>query len=408
MAEALHEAVRLLTEELAQLLEDQVVALNMRDKALLRELEEQIQEKEDYRRHLQDKIRDDQLEELAAPPPGNDISLAYVSTWNRVFLEDEVAQIGLYGTAWNKRMRITSCLLAIPTPGAFFQVLEGNAEVVERLFTKIRQDPRHANVTVLLQEKLSARRFGSWPLRARMLNDVDSSLHIPLGNLFATALVAHTIASAFAPPSVVNALVQAQDPLDLTAQQGPMAAYDIPGQEHSVIGFVGLSNMTAAPYQALTEVGHDAPPSATMDRVLLVTHSAHQHVEAAGGMCYPWIGNGMLFSLPAASATAAVQCALRIIKDVTAIIGPGPCCIGMDAGIVFRTVCASGMERLLPGVMGEAVDGAAQVMQEASRIPDCSLLLSAACYKLVDKVAYDYTAVVRNASGGGGCLYSAE
>ena len=123
-----------------------------------------------------------------------------------------------------------------------------------------------------------------------MLNDVDATLHIPLGKLFATALVAHTIASAFAPPSVVHALVQARDPLDLMAQQGPMAAHDIPGQEHSVIGFVGLTDMTAAPYQALTEVGHDAPPSATMDCVLLVTHSAHQHVTAAGGICYPWIG----------------------------------------------------------------------------------------------------------------------
>ena len=49
--------------------------------------------------------------------------------------------------------------------GYFLQCLEGDASVVQNLYSKIETDPRHRDVTVLLQSSISTRTFGAWSMR---------------------------------------------------------------------------------------------------------------------------------------------------------------------------------------------------------------------------------------------------
>ena len=48
--------------------------------------------------------------------------------------------------------------------GCFFQVLEGHHDIVQPLFARIKQDPRHKDVNVLLNEPIDQRAFSSWSM----------------------------------------------------------------------------------------------------------------------------------------------------------------------------------------------------------------------------------------------------
>ena len=48
--------------------------------------------------------------------------------------------------------------------GRFFQVLEGPKDAVDELMAKIRRDPRHDEVRVLLTEQIAERRFEEWTM----------------------------------------------------------------------------------------------------------------------------------------------------------------------------------------------------------------------------------------------------
>ncbi|MDZ7754702.1 MAG: BLUF domain-containing protein [Gammaproteobacteria bacterium] len=55
-----------------------------------------------------------------------------------------------------------------PAPGSvngdFFQVLEGEHEVVAKLFDRIAADPRHGNTVKIIEEPIEKRNFGEWSM----------------------------------------------------------------------------------------------------------------------------------------------------------------------------------------------------------------------------------------------------
>lgn len=62
----------------------------------------------------------------------------------------------------NSPRRITGILLY--TSGSFFQVLEGDQESVNKLFTTIEADDRHENVTLIIREPIASRSFADWSM----------------------------------------------------------------------------------------------------------------------------------------------------------------------------------------------------------------------------------------------------
>jgi hypothetical protein len=70
----------------------------------------------------------------------------------------------------NTIMGITGVLFY--ADGNVLQVLEGEADAVERLFATIRKDPRHRNVIVLLRLPIAERQFPNWLMALRTLRDL--------------------------------------------------------------------------------------------------------------------------------------------------------------------------------------------------------------------------------------------
>lgn len=62
----------------------------------------------------------------------------------------------------NARLEVSGMLLY--DDGAFFQILEGERDVVESLFNKISTDPRHGRITKIVVEPIEKRSFAEWTM----------------------------------------------------------------------------------------------------------------------------------------------------------------------------------------------------------------------------------------------------
>jgi Sensors of blue-light using FAD len=62
----------------------------------------------------------------------------------------------------NQRLGLTGMLLY--AEGSFFQVLEGQAEVVDALYARIESDKRHTQVTKIIREPIPQRFFTEWTM----------------------------------------------------------------------------------------------------------------------------------------------------------------------------------------------------------------------------------------------------
>ena len=95
-------------------------------------------------------------------------SVVYVSSASRPFSTEELAALLATSRRNNTRDGITGMLLY--RDGNIMQVLEGEEAAVRALFERVRRDPRHHDVTVLLEEH-GPRQFAEWSMAFRDLGD---------------------------------------------------------------------------------------------------------------------------------------------------------------------------------------------------------------------------------------------
>ncbi|WP_254509215.1 BLUF domain-containing protein [Anatilimnocola floriformis] len=86
--------------------------------------------------------------------------LIYLSVSKYDFPEPELRSLLAKARQNNQRLDVTGMLLY--RERCFMQVLEGQCSVVESLFKKIGQDPRHEEVSILMSGQIPERSFGDW------------------------------------------------------------------------------------------------------------------------------------------------------------------------------------------------------------------------------------------------------
>jgi hypothetical protein len=99
------------------------------------------------------------------------IQLIYVSTAARRISKDDLQAILLTSIHHNSEKNITGLLLY--DQGTFCQALEGEAEDVHALFSKILEDDRHTNVIKIFDDEIMVRDFSSWSMNCINLDDHD-------------------------------------------------------------------------------------------------------------------------------------------------------------------------------------------------------------------------------------------
>lgn len=98
------------------------------------------------------------------------VSLVYVSVATKPMIDEELRELLTICRQNNQALDVTGMLLY--RDRFFIQALEGENSVVEKLFDKIRQDPRHRNVMKVYKNIVKERSFGNWSMGFNKLTDV--------------------------------------------------------------------------------------------------------------------------------------------------------------------------------------------------------------------------------------------
>ncbi len=87
-------------------------------------------------------------------------AIVYVSTASKDLKESEIKTMLDESVAWNNRNDLTGILLY--SEGNFFQVIEGEENIVKDLFENIQKDPRHHNVMQLFGKAIHKEAFDGY------------------------------------------------------------------------------------------------------------------------------------------------------------------------------------------------------------------------------------------------------
>jgi hypothetical protein len=71
----------------------------------------------------------------------------------------------------NPEEGVTGCLLS--GSNSFLQLLEGPADFIDTLYSKISKDNRHENVMTLCEEKIDERLFLSWSMKLAPFENME-------------------------------------------------------------------------------------------------------------------------------------------------------------------------------------------------------------------------------------------
>jgi Sensors of blue-light using FAD len=100
------------------------------------------------------------------------MSLIYASRSAECFHEHEIPDLLQQIRIANARQALTGMLLYIS--GSFLQVLEGQPERVDAVFSRILRDNRHTQVTLIARESISERAFEGWTMMQQTLDPVEA------------------------------------------------------------------------------------------------------------------------------------------------------------------------------------------------------------------------------------------
>jgi hypothetical protein len=100
------------------------------------------------------------------------ISLIYASRSTECFHEHEIPDLLQQIRIANAKQEITGMLLYIS--GAFLQVLEGQPEMVDAVFSRILRDNRHTQSTLIGRESIPERAFEGWTMMHKTLDPVEA------------------------------------------------------------------------------------------------------------------------------------------------------------------------------------------------------------------------------------------
>jgi len=88
--------------------------------------------------------------------------IVYASAATHPFDDEELIGLLTRARQFNHDRGVTGMLLYCD--GSFFQVLEGYASTIDKLYATICRDPRHAGITRIIREPIARRSFSEWSM----------------------------------------------------------------------------------------------------------------------------------------------------------------------------------------------------------------------------------------------------
>ena len=95
-------------------------------------------------------------------------SIVYISTATRGLNAEELEELLDVSRRNNQRDGITGMLLYVE--GNFMQAIEGAHDRIADLYKRLELDPRHHNITKLVDEPIAHRQFAQWLMAFRQVS----------------------------------------------------------------------------------------------------------------------------------------------------------------------------------------------------------------------------------------------
>jgi hypothetical protein len=99
-------------------------------------------------------------------------SLIYASRSTECFHEHEIPDLLQQVRIANAKQELTGMLLYIC--GSFLQVLEGQPEMVDAVFSRITRDKRHTHIRLIAKESIPERAFEGWTMMHKTLDPIEA------------------------------------------------------------------------------------------------------------------------------------------------------------------------------------------------------------------------------------------
>ncbi|MEL7006507.1 MAG: BLUF domain-containing protein [Bacteroidota bacterium] len=97
--------------------------------------------------------------------------LIYVSYAVEPFSQDMLKELLEKCVYKNEKQGITGMLLYIE--GKFIQVLEGEKNVIKKIFDNILKDERHRKIKIIIEGMISKRNFPNWSMGFKSINNQE-------------------------------------------------------------------------------------------------------------------------------------------------------------------------------------------------------------------------------------------
>ncbi|MCV6637782.1 BLUF domain-containing protein [Candidatus Albibeggiatoa sp. nov. NOAA] len=220
--------------------------------------------------------------------------LIYISRMTESVSSTDLHKIGETSQRNNRELEITGVLLYLN--GLFFQILEGNEERIDNLYTKILIDNRHKDIMCLQsEENISARLFPDWDMQVINLEENEDIFIRPLKSLLQALSSSHHILEKYTQHVVVRALNQGQNPLLLK-----------PRNQHKFVLFADIFG-----FSTFTE---KLPPQELVDLVNEYFNLTSRAIAERGGSILKYMGDCVMASFEQDQADEVMQATLDILK----------------------------------------------------------------------------------------------
>lgn len=222
--------------------------------------------------------------------------LTYISKFSRPLSRQEVESIGKVSSCNNQKANITGILLC--SGGIFFQILEGEEEVVDPLYEKILKDDRHKDIFCLKNEpNISERQFPEWSMKTFIIDENTDLLIQPIKSLLQTLSTSQLILAKYTQPTILEIIKSGINPLKVT-----------PKLVEKIIMFCDICS-----FSTLSE---QLPPEQVVILLNEFFSTCTEIITAQGGEVTKFMGDCVMAYFDGDRSDNAIQASLDILTEM--------------------------------------------------------------------------------------------
>lgn len=297
------------------------------------------------------------------------IRLSYISRFGNNLDKLDIADIEVVSDFNNSRKGITGVLITFGE--LFYQVLEGDRDVVMALYERIANDERHKDIIKLSEEETTYRQYPEWGMKHIDVSDDTQALLTPfkeiLQNLSQNSSQladTHRLLRSYLQPAALQMM-----------KNGVSAFENRSCKSEKVILFSDLVS-----FSKLTQHFHDED---IIETINVYFNIAATTVKKFGGEVNKFIGDGFLAYFDGDKSEDALLASLEISQKLTELRETSAestpqhylfAGFGLDRGWVIEGNLGSELKRDFT-IIGEAVNTAARV-ERLSRYHNHAILFT--------------------------------